>query len=277
MTSWQGHAESIVRGALSARWVDPQVAERALAAFAAVRRRSMWPRMWDWMADAAASSGGILVDALHSRYHPSSDRMRDIVQSGMLGEVSEVHFSFIVPRNILQPDDIRFRYDLAGGCAMDVGYYGVSFLRHILGAEPEAVLTAEANTLEPNIDGAMKVALQYPGGCVAHMDLSLIAAGEGMEDMVIAAEVIGSRGRMVIDNPVHPSSAAPLRLEIDGDTQTEVADPTGTYVWQARGFADNVRNGTPVLTPATESVAIMKVIDDIYRTAGLSPRGTAGG
>ena len=109
------------------------------------------------------------------------------------------------------------------------------------------------------------------------MDLSLIAPGEGMEDLKITGEIVGTAGRMVIDNPVHPSTAAPLRLKIDGETRTEEADPTGTYVWQARGFAENVRKGTPVLTPATESVAIMQTIDEIYRVAGLSPRGTAGG
>lgn len=222
------------------------------------------------MADAAAASGGILVDAIHSRYHPLSDRVRDIVRGGMLGDILEARFTFLVPRKFLQPDDIRFRYDLAGGCTMDVGYYAISFLRHTLGAEPDEVRRAEATITAPDIDGAMIAELEYPGGCTAHLDLSLVSTDA---TMTITAEITGTKGRMSVDNPVHPSMGSGLTLEIDGETTHEAPDPARTFILQARAFAANVREGTPVLTPATESVAIMQTVDDIYRAAGLPVRG----
>ena len=46
-----------------------------------------------------------------------------------------------------------------------------------------------------------------------------------------------------------------------------------SYTCQLRAFADAVLHGKPVLTPASDAVANMKVIDDIYRAAGLEPRG----
>jgi len=222
------------------------------------------------MADYVAAKGGILVDAMHSRYHPAADRMREIVLGGLLGEVREVQFSFLVPKNLFQINDIRFQYALAGGCVMDVGYYGLSFLRHTLGAEPEAVLSATATLIAPMVDGTMKTSLRYPGGITAHMDLSLVEEGE---DLVIEAQVTGSRGRMVAHNPVHPTWGKTIELTIDGKSTVEENDPTGTYIWQARAFRDNVRKGTPVLTPASDSVAIMTAVDAIYRAAGLPVRG----
>lgn len=245
----------------------PVLCEKPLAANAAEARV---------MADAAAASGGILVDAIHSRYHPLSDRVRDIVRTGMLGDIIEARFTFLVPRKMLEPDNIRFRYDLAGGCTMDVGYYAVSFLRHTLGADPDAVRRAEPTVVAPDIDGAMTAELAYPtpypGGCTAHLDLSLVSSEE---EMVITAEITGTKGRMIVDNPVHPSMGKGITLELDGKTTREPAEPTRTFVLQARAFAANVRDGTSVLTPASESVAIMQTVDEIYRAAGLPVRGGA--
>lgn len=245
----------------------PVLCEKPLAANAAEAKI---------MADAVAASGGILVDAIHSRYHPLSDRVRDIVSTGMLGDITHARFTFLVPRAMVEPDNIRFRYDLAGGCTMDVGYYAVSFLRHTLGAEPDEVRRAEATITAPDIDGAMLAELvyptAYPGGCTAHLDLSLVSTDE---NMTITAEITGTKGRMIVDNPVHPSAGKGITLELDGKTTHEPADPARTFILQARAFAANVREQTPVLTPASESVAIMQTVDDIYRAAGLQVRGGA--
>ncbi len=35
-----------------------------------------------------------------------------------------------------------------------------------------------------------------------------------------------------------------------------------------------VLDGEPLLTPPADSIANMKVIDDVYTAAGLKPRGT---
>ncbi|MDA0339630.1 MAG: Gfo/Idh/MocA family oxidoreductase [Proteobacteria bacterium] len=220
------------------------------------------------IADAVVRTGGILVDAVHPRFHPLADRMRDIVANGDLGEITGAEFEFIVPGQYFAEDDIRFQYGLAGGATMDVGYYGLSFLLHTLGADPD-VVSAAPTIIAPDIDGAMKVELKFPGGCKAIMDLSLVAE---RDDMVIEGVITGTRGRMT-SNPVHPYTTGEFTLEIDGQATTQPTDTHTTYVWQARAFAENVRNLTPVLTTAENSVRIMRVIDDIYRAAGMKPRG----
>jgi predicted dehydrogenase len=45
-----------------------------------------------------------------------------------------------------------------------------------------------------------------------------------------------------------------------------------TYVWQLRAFAAAVAGGPPVPTSARHAVTTMRLIDDAYRAAGLSPR-----
>jgi len=46
-----------------------------------------------------------------------------------------------------------------------------------------------------------------------------------------------------------------------------------TYAYQLEAFTSAVLHGTPVLTPTTDSVQNMRVIDAVYRAAGLPLRG----
>ena len=63
------------------------------------------------------------MEAFHYRYHPVAERMREITQSGELGELRRIETSMCIPLPL--PNDIRYRYDLAGGAAMDVGCYAI--------------------------------------------------------------------------------------------------------------------------------------------------------
>ena len=59
------------------------------------------------------------------RFHPASQRVKAIIDSGELGKVKSIVAEFAVP-SLLSPlffvkDDIRYSYDLGGGCTMDMG------------------------------------------------------------------------------------------------------------------------------------------------------------
>ena len=52
--------------------------------------------------------------------------------------------------------------------------------------------------------------------------------------------------------------------------QVTTVSPRTSY--QLRAFVDAIRNGTPVLTPPSDAVKNMDVIDAIYVAAGMLPR-----
>jgi predicted dehydrogenase len=47
-----------------------------------------------------------------------------------------------------------------------------------------------------------------------------------------------------------------------------------SYTHQLRAFARHVRAGEPITTDARDAVANMRVVDAVYRKAGLPLRGT---
>ena len=79
------------------------------------------------VAAVAKRTGLVVMEAFHYRYHPLAQRMRDIVDSGELGQLRSVETALCFP--LPKFSDIRYQYDLAGGATMDVGTYTVHMAR----------------------------------------------------------------------------------------------------------------------------------------------------
>ena len=79
------------------------------------------------VAAVARETGRFVMEAFHWRYHPLAARMLEILASGELGELRHVEAHLCAP--LLNTKDIRYRLDLAGGAAMDMGCYVLHFVR----------------------------------------------------------------------------------------------------------------------------------------------------
>jgi predicted dehydrogenase len=217
------------------------------------------------MRAAARETGRRLVEAFHWRYHPLAARVRELLDGGAIGRIQRVEAVFTVR---LPPTDIRFDYALAGGALMDLGCYTVSFARFVAG-EPE-VISAEIEQGPPNVDVDTRAELRVPGGVTGSVYCSMKAD----KRFRAAVDVTGERGALQVTNPLAPHFGHEIKLTVGDAVQTEKVEGEATYVHQLRAFADHVRKGVPVPTDPDDAVANMRVIDAIYRAAGLPVRGT---
>jgi predicted dehydrogenase len=218
------------------------------------------------MVDVAARSGRVLMEAFHWRYHPLAARMKQIVDSGELGTVRHVEAHFCIP--LWVPGDIRYRLDLAGGATMDTGCYAISITRFLAGAEPD-VVRAEAKLSSPGVDRYMTADFRFPDGRTGRIVCALLSA------IVFRARarVFGDLGEMTVLNPVVPQFFHRLKVTTTSASRSEHVRGDATYTHQLRAFVAAVRDGTPFPTDGAHGVANMRVIDAIYRKAGLQPRG----
>jgi predicted dehydrogenase len=219
------------------------------------------------MAEAAVRTGRVLVEAFHWRYHPLAARMREVVQTE-LGEIRHVEATLCFPLPF--PSDIRYSWELAGGAMMDAGCYTVNMVRWLAGAEPE-VVSAEARLAKPKVDRYMRAELRLPGGRTGRVTASLFSA----RLLAIQVRVEGSGGEMRVLNPLAPHFFHSLKIVKPGKTSRERLAGDATYTYQLRAFAEHVRGGAPMSSDARDGTANMRVIDAIYRAAGLPPRGTS--
>jgi predicted dehydrogenase len=218
------------------------------------------------MAEAAEGTGLVLMDAFHYRYHPLFSRAREIYLSGVLGSVDQVEAKLHVA--VTDTSDIRMNYESGGGVTMDIGCYPVSWLRHMIGAEPLRV-TAEAEIGPPDVDVWLKAQMEFPG------NIKGIAEGDMRAEAKFKAfiKVIGSDGTMTVNNPIAPHLGNSIDLTIRGEITHEKFDRRPTYSFQLDAFIDCVENGTQPLTGAADAVKQMELIDWCYEAAGLKLRG----
>ena len=217
------------------------------------------------VAAVARSSGKVVMEAFHWRYHPLAARMREIVTGGVLGRVSRIETSMCIPLPF--PKNIRYRYDLAGGATMDVGCYAIHQLRFLADAEP-TVTSAHARLAKPEVDRWMQADLSFEDGRTGRITCALWSA----TPFKLSIRVSGDKGEMSVFNATGPQFYNRVMVRTPSGTTKgyDLRDAT------LQAFADAVLRGGPVLTPPSDSIANMRVVDAIYVAAGMSCRGRQG-
>ena len=182
------------------------------------------------MAAAAARWDRLLMEAFMYRFDP---RVRDFV-AGISEPVHvQASFGFTLEGNA----NYRFAAALGGGALLDVGCYGVSIPRWLLG-EPVDIL-ARAH-IERGVDLTASVLLGFDGGRTA----SVFASFESAEHQEVT--VIGRGGVQRLERPFN-----------------KLVDPIQPYRLMVESFADSILDARPVEIPLSESIANMRTLDGI--------------
>ncbi|MCX6044056.1 MAG: Gfo/Idh/MocA family oxidoreductase [Chloroflexi bacterium] len=219
------------------------------------------------LAQVANETGCVLAEAFHYRYHPLAVGMKGVLDRGELGHVRHLEAHFCVP--LLRRNDIRYRYDLAGGALMDLGCYTINQLRYLAGAEPQ-VVSAKAKTSSPQVDRWMEAEFCFADGRTARTTVSFFSTVL----LRIETTVRGDQGEMRVINPILPHRFHRLTVRNAAGKRSEHFPGETSYTYQLRAFAQAVRGEAPMPTDATDAIANMRVIDAVYEKAGLKPRGT---
>lgn len=217
------------------------------------------------MKEVADAKGLILAEAFHWRYHPLAGRMKEIMASGRLGQVEHIEAHFCVP--LLEPGNIRWRLDLAGGALMDTGCYTISMVRHLAEAEPH-VVSAKAWKMRDGVDRKVRAALAFDDGRTGGIMCSMA----GWPLLRACIQVRGTEGTMTVNNPLAPHLYHSLKIEDADGKEMQKVPGEATYTHQLRAFADWVQNGNPMITDAADGVKNMAVIDAVYQAAGYPVR-----
>jgi predicted dehydrogenase len=210
------------------------------------------------MLAAEARTGKLLMEAQHTYYHPRHARIREIVQSGMLGEIQNIaaHFDVPVPQ---EPGEIRWDGAVGGGALWDLGVYPVFWLRASMGQEPMLV-SASHRLNDRGADIETEARFTFPSGATGSISCS-------MERSFAAwLKVEGSAGSLFVPNPLSPKEQG-LTLTMDGQTTQELFTARPTYALQLEAFRDAVRDATPVHTRAQDSLNTITLLSDIRNLA----------
>jgi predicted dehydrogenase len=218
------------------------------------------------MVGAAERADRVLVEAFHYRYHPLFAEVLAACERGDVGRIVEIEGRFDVG---IDPGDIRHQLALGGGATMDLGCYPIHWMRTIAGEEPR-VRSARATVDLAGIDAAMTAELEFPSGIVGQMGCSMVVGTPFVASLVVR----GTDGVLEVDNPLHPHRGHRLRLIRAGVPPLErTVEGLSTYDHQLEAFVDAITARRAPLTGGSDAIANMHVIDSVYESAGLAPRG----
>jgi predicted dehydrogenase len=217
------------------------------------------------VAQVAAESGRVVMEAFHWRYHPLAGRMLEIVRSGELGEIRRIETRVCFP--LLNTRDIRYQPSLAGGALMDAGCYALHVLRTLAGEEPR-VVSARARRLGPDVDRAMDARFALANGGEGRAVCSMLSR----RLLAVSARVEGTGGTLSVLNPIAPQYFHRLRVTTAAGSRRERFPGATSYGCQLEAFVAAVSDGAPPLTGPDDAIANMALIDAVYRAAGMEPR-----
>jgi predicted dehydrogenase len=217
------------------------------------------------IAELAAKSDRVVMEAFHYRYHPLALRIEEIIASGELGKLQRVEAALCFP--LPNSSDIRYDYSLAGGATMDAGCYAVHMVRTFGGSTPE-VVSAQPKLRDPRVDRAMTAEVRFAEGHTGRIRCSMWSP----RLLEISAHVVGDQGELHALNPVLPQLYHRLSVRSSTGKRVERFPRRASYAYQLDAFAAAVLRGEPVKTTPEDAIENMTVVDAIYRTAGLPLR-----
>jgi len=215
------------------------------------------------MIDASRNNGVALLEAMWTRYLPHIALVREILKSGVLGEIQTVeadHGQRLADRGIARLVDPN----LGGGALLDLGIYPISFAHLILGT-PEKIIASAVMT-DRGVDAQTSAIFSYDNGAQAIINTTMIA------QTPCRAVVSGLLGRLEIDRTFYTPSNMRVVL-YDGTTTEYPSSYTGHGLReQAIEMARVVNSGAleSPLMPHNETISVMKSMDEIRRQIGLT-------
>jgi len=219
------------------------------------------------MAKIARETRLVLSEAFAYRYHPLTARVKEIISSGEIGKIRhiEAQFCFLLPST----NNIRFKYELAGGALMDCGCYPVSLIRHLTEAEP-TIERAEASLYAQQVDHKMTADLSFPDGGTAHLECDM----RSPKLFRSLLKIEGESGRLRVLSPFQPHWFHWLTVQGNKGKYSQHVRGENSYALQLRAFARAIRGELKLNTDPADAIGNMHLIDSIYEKAKMKPRGT---
>jgi len=219
------------------------------------------------MTKVAIEANLLLMEALMYRFHPRSQRIKQLVADGAIGKVCLVRCTFCYPMAgeiLTSGNNARLKPEMGGGALLDVGCYGVSLARWILNSEP-IQLQAQAEYHNGGVDMHLVGLLRFSSQSLATVEASFISA------LQQTYSIVGTEGAIELPHdafiPWEKDTTFTVRRK-DQEFGEQYSMPgADEYQLMVEHFADAILGKTTLAFSAEESVGNMRVLDALAEAA----------
>jgi predicted dehydrogenase len=208
----------------------------------------------------------LLREAFMYRHHPQTQRVADLVASGVIGRVRMIDAKFSFNSGD-QPESRTQSRALGGGGILDVGCYAMSFARLIAGraqdrlfAEPLELKAVGHLDAQTRTDMWSTASVRFEGDILASLTCGVRVNTENR------AVIYGDKGRIEVESPWFCKGE--IRVYVDGRKEPEVITPAADaslYSYEIDAFTAELR-GQPIAAQSVgmrfdDTLGNMKALD----------------
>lgn len=207
--------------------------------------------------DLAKEKKLLITEAIWTRYMPSRKMINDIIESGVIGEVTAVTAN--LSYTVSHVERIR-KPELAGGALLDVGVYPINFASMVLG---DKVKDVKATAIFQNgVDILDSIAMVFEGDRMATLQCGAREISDRM------GSIFGTRGYMQVQNINNPEKITVFDTEHKEVASYVVPEQISGYEYEVESCMKAIQEGKLecLEMPHAETIRIMKILDDIRKS-----------
>ena len=216
------------------------------------------------MIRCANENGVLLMEAFAYLHSPYVCALKDIVDSGVLGEIRYIETAFIT--SDYDVSNIRMRKETFGGALYDLGCYNTSLILRLLEEEPECV-QASAVYSDQNVDRLTTGILTFKGGTSAAFTCGMVLPTD-MNQRLDRLQIHGTKGKIVSDVEYNQEGECSFTVVTEEGTQVRKVTARQNYALETEQFGRCIRQGETPFVSNEFTMMNSRTIDRLLESIG---------
>ena len=207
---------------------------------------------------AAAKSKALFMIAFRHRFLPAIVKMKEIIQSGEIGNVVFFQNIFCGPAFYMKDKWFSKKAISGGGCMLDTSSHSVDLFRFLIGEASEQHGLMNKNFAGTDVEDASIITLKAENGAIGSL-IATWVAGVGTAEII----VMGDKGMVKYDY-TKPENLS-VRKTADKEFTLEPVKPSNGFAEEIAHFVSAIEGKTPVTCTAHDGVRCIEIINSVYQ------------
>ena len=199
-------------------------------------------------------------------YHPAIEKLKEIIQSGELGEIYYLYSQRVNLGKIRQDENALWSF----------APHDLSIIMYLLETEPEYVSAQGQAYLQENTEDVVFATLRFPGKVMAHIQLSWLDPHKirkmtivGCQKMVVFDDMAGGEMIKIYDRGVVNAHFVPFGESLSlrfGDVSIPYIEMTEPLKLECQHFLDCIKNNETPRSDGKDGLRVVKVLKAAQRS-----------
>ena len=209
------------------------------------------------LRDLVRSAGRVLMVGHLLRFHPAVDMLRELIDTGELGDVRYVYGNRL-NLGVIREDE---------NALWSLGVHDISVVLHLIDSEPVEVWARGEGYVRPSVEDVVFGYIRFASGQIGHLHLSWLDPHKMRKMTVVGSAKMAVFDDMEPERTVTVYDKGPVTIP-DGSISTHTGDIHIPQVSreeplriECRSFLEAVRSGEVARAGVDEGLAVVEVLE----------------